>query len=94
MLENSEKTLNKSQYLAYRLLIKLLFSGKQMLILSLVFLLVVYSKNFAVPPAVGEKITKDWGNTVEATDDSYTIKHIKKRLDEHWKEQKKDITKL
>jgi hypothetical protein len=46
-------------------LIKLLFSGKQMLIVSLVFFLVVYSTNLTVPPAVGEKIIKDWGNTVE-----------------------------
>ena len=46
-------------------MIKLLFSGKQILIVLLVFLLVVYSTIWTVPHAVGEKITKDWGNTVE-----------------------------
>ena len=33
----------------------------------------------------------DCGNTIEVTDDSYTIKHIEERLDEYWKEQEKDM---
>ena len=65
MIEKSETTLNTSQYLVYWLLIKLLFSGKEILIVPLVFILVVYLTNLTVPPAVGEKIIKDWDNTVE-----------------------------
>ena len=72
-------------------MIKLLFSGKEILIVSLVFILLVNATNLTFPNAVDEKTIMDWGNTVEATDDSYTIKHLEERLDEYWKEQEKDM---
>ena len=64
-------------------MIKLLFSEKEILIVSLVFILLVNAINLTFPNAVDEKTIMDWGNTVEATDDSYTIKHIEERLDEY-----------
>ena len=45
MIEKSETTLNTYQYLAYWILIKLLLSGKQILIASLVFILLANTTN-------------------------------------------------
>ena len=49
-------------------MIKLLFSGKQILIVSLVFILIVNTTNLTFPNAVDEKTIKDLVNTVDATE--------------------------
>jgi len=49
-------------------LIKLLFSEKQILIASLVFILLANTTNLTFPKTVDEKTIKDWVNTAEATE--------------------------
>jgi hypothetical protein len=49
-------------------LIKLLFSGKEILIVSLVFILLVNATNLTFPNAVDEKSINDWVNTAEAAE--------------------------
>ena len=49
-------------------MIKLLFSGKQILIASLVLILLANTTNLTFPNAVVEKTIMDWGNTVEAAE--------------------------
>ena len=49
-------------------MIKLLFSGKQILIVSLVFILLVNTTNLTFPNAVDKKTIKDWVTTAEAAE--------------------------
>lgn len=49
-------------------MIKLLLSGKQILIVSLVFMLFVNTTNLTFPNILSEKTIKNWVNTAEATE--------------------------
>ena len=83
MIEKSKKTLNKSQYLVYWILIKLLLSGKQILIVSLVFILLGNTTNLTFPNAVDEKTIKGWVNTAEATESN--DKKVCEQYNGEWK---------